>query len=254
MSDKVERALRALASDLERALGDRLVSLVVYGSMARGTHVPGRSDVNLLLIVTDASAPTLQLMAQALAAWGKAGHTPPLIHTPAEWAASADVYPLEIEDIREAHRVLAGRDPVEGLVTSRADRARELEHQARGLLLRLRGRYSAATGDGRALARLLVDAAGPVIVCGRAALRLAGRPVPADPSAVAADVAALARFDAAGLVWACQARTEGRTPRLEPDDARAASFLAGVERLVAWVNETSDKEQDVSNSNGGDTT
>jgi hypothetical protein len=243
VSEKLEQAMRTLARDLESALGDRLVSLVLYGSLARGAHVPGRSDVNLLLIVTDAAPATLRLAAPALAAWSKAGHAPPLIHTPVEWAASADVYPLEIEDIREAHRVLAGRDPVEGLSTRREDQARELEHHARGVLLRLRGRYSAAAGDGRALARLLLEAAGPVVVCGRAALRLAGRAVPAEPSAVAVEVAALAGFDATGLVWACQARAESGTPRLEPDDARAASFLAGVERLVGWVNDASDKEQ-----------
>ena len=235
MSDKVEQAIRTLARDLESSLGDRLVSLVLYGSLARGTHVPGRSDVNLLLIVTDASAATLRLAAPALVAWTKAGHQPPLIHTPAEWAASADVYPLEIEDVREAHRVLAGRDPVEGLATKRSDQARELEHHARGVLLRLRGRYSAAAQDGRALGELLVGAVGPVIVCARAALRLAGRRVPAEASAVATETAALAGFDASGLLWACQAREQGRSARLPPDDARAAHFLAGVERLVAWI-------------------
>src|SRR5438270_175444 len=33
-----------------RALGPRLVALMLYGSAARGTHVPERSDVNTLLI------------------------------------------------------------------------------------------------------------------------------------------------------------------------------------------------------------
>ena len=38
------------ATDVARALGERLVALLLYGSWARGTHVPGRSDVNTLLI------------------------------------------------------------------------------------------------------------------------------------------------------------------------------------------------------------
>src|SRR5207247_4855127 len=38
------------AKRLDAALGGRLVSLLLYGSAARGTHVAGRSDVNTLLI------------------------------------------------------------------------------------------------------------------------------------------------------------------------------------------------------------
>src|SRR2546430_6809864 len=34
------------ADGVSQALGRRLVSLLLYGSAASGTHVPGRSDVN----------------------------------------------------------------------------------------------------------------------------------------------------------------------------------------------------------------
>src|SRR5439155_8916816 len=38
------------ADGVSQALGGRLISLLLYGSAASGTHVPGRSDVNTLLI------------------------------------------------------------------------------------------------------------------------------------------------------------------------------------------------------------
>src|SRR6266566_2687544 len=38
------------AAEVARALSARLVALLLYGSWARGTHVPDRSDVNTLLI------------------------------------------------------------------------------------------------------------------------------------------------------------------------------------------------------------
>jgi len=236
MPERLEESVQALTQGLQAALGRRLVSLVLYGSVARGTHVPGRSDVNILLVVSDASAETLRDAAPALRAWTKAGHRPPLIQTPAEWTASADVYPLEIEDIREAHRVLAGADPVEGLPTRREDQARELEHQARGLLLHLRGHYAAAAEDGRALAALLTSSIGTVSVFCRAALRLEGRSQPGDPGGVIAATAALAGFDPAPFAWALEARREGRTTGLGPHDPVGAGYLAAVERLVAFVN------------------
>lgn len=235
MPDVTESAVQALTQGLQAALGPRLVSLVLYGSVARGTHVPGRSDVNLLLIASDASAATLRDAAPPLRAWTKAGHRPPLITTPAEWAASADVYPLEVEDIREAHRVLAGSDPVDGLVTQREDQARELEHQARGLLTHLRGHYAAAAEDGRALSALLTSTIGTVLVFCRGRLRLAGRDLPGDPGAVIAAAAVAAEFDPAPFTWAIEARREGRTG-LRPHDPVGAGYLAAVERLVSFVN------------------
>src|SRR5439155_818726 len=38
------------ANEVATALGGRLVALLLYGSAARGTHVPDRSDVNTLAI------------------------------------------------------------------------------------------------------------------------------------------------------------------------------------------------------------
>src|SRR5207247_10711977 len=40
--------LEQFTAAVAAALGDRLVALVLYGSAARGTHVPGRSAVNTL--------------------------------------------------------------------------------------------------------------------------------------------------------------------------------------------------------------
>lgn len=234
MADRVEVALQRLAGDLQEALGERLVSLVLYGSRARGSHLEGRSDANLLLVVRDASPAALRAAWPALARWAGAGFAPPLIHSQAEWTAASDVYPLEVEDIREAHRVLAGSDPVSDLVTRRADQVRELEHQARGMLLHLRGRYAALAGDGRALGGLLAASVGTFLVFCRAVLRLAGRAVPAGSEAVVTAAAEVAGFDPEPVIWAARARGEKR-PRLGPDDPRGEAFLVAVARLVQWV-------------------
>ena len=71
-----------------------------------------------------------------------------------------------------------------------------------GLLLHLRGHYAAAAEDGRALAALLTTSVGTVLVFCRAALRLSGRPLPADPPAVVAAAAGMAGFDPAAFTQA----------------------------------------------------
>src|SRR5438477_8231359 len=118
MADDREKAIASLARDLPAALGDNLVSLLLYGSAARGDAVPGRSDINVLLVVRDASAATLHRASPVLQAWLAVAHAAPLIQSEADWAASADVFPIEIEDMRAGHRLLAGRDVLAGLSTT----------------------------------------------------------------------------------------------------------------------------------------
>lgn len=237
MADDQEAAIQKLSSGLTAALGDNLVSLMLYGSAARGDHVAGRSDLNALLVVRDASAAALRAAAPALESWLKLAHAPPLIQTEKDWKASADVFPIEIEEIRSAHRLIAGRDVVSPLATNRDDLRRQLEHDARGKLVRLRAEYAAAGSDGRVLGELLARATSTFLVLFRAALRLAGKPVPADPAAVARDAGALAGFDAAPFAWSIEARRAAKSPALKPHDDLAASYLAAVERFTNWVDQ-----------------
>src|SRR3989441_11653764 len=70
------------ADGVSQALGGRLVSLLLYGSAASGTHVPGRSDVNTLLICDAVDEGLFAALEPALPRWGRAGKPPPPI--PAE--------------------------------------------------------------------------------------------------------------------------------------------------------------------------
>src|SRR5207245_11338973 len=67
------------ADGVSQALGGRLVSLLLYGSAASGTHVPGRSDVNTLLICDAVDEGLFAALEPALARWGRAGNPRPLI-------------------------------------------------------------------------------------------------------------------------------------------------------------------------------
>ncbi len=217
------------------ALGDNLVSLVLFGSAARGTHVEGRSDLNLLLLVRDATVASLHAATPVVAEWTKGGEPPPLIFAEREWRAAADVFAIEMEDMRTAHRLLAGRDPFEGLTTRRADLRRELEHEVRGKVLRLRTEYAAAAADGKALGRLLVHSAGTFFVLFRAALRLTGGVPPSDDAALVKETAAATGLDQAAFEWVLAA-LGGRNPApLQAYDPIAGKYVDAVERLADWV-------------------
>src|SRR5437899_700616 len=187
------------AAEVAHALGARLVALLLYGSWARGTHVPDRSDVNTLLICDTVDDALFAALAPAMRAWTKAGHPAPLILTEREWRESADVFPIEYEDMREAHRLLAGRDPWSDIRVERDDLRRQLERELMGKLVRLRQAYAALWAEPKRLAGVIVGSAPGFFTMLRALLRLAGRPVPARPETLVGAEATMVGFTAAGL-------------------------------------------------------
>jgi hypothetical protein len=100
--------------EVAAALDGRLVSLLLYGSAARGGPGAGRASINTLLICDGVDARLFAALAPLVAAWTRGGHPPPIVLSETEWGASADAFAIEYEDIRAAHRVVAGRDPWSG--------------------------------------------------------------------------------------------------------------------------------------------
>ena len=224
------------AAEVARALGARLVALLLYGSWARGTHVPDRSDVNTLLICDTVDDALFAALAPAMRAWTRASHPAPLILTEREWRESADAFPIEYEDMRDAHRLLAGRDPWPGIQVDRGQLRRQLEHELMGKLVRLRQAYAALHEDPKQLARVVVGSAGGFFTMLRAVLRLAGRPVPASPAELVRSAAALAGFPADALAPLVQHAMGGPVPRLGKGDPLLAAHLAAVASTAAYVN------------------
>src|SRR2546429_9671423 len=148
------------AAEVARALGGRLVALLLYGSAARGAHVPDRSDVNTLLICDAVDEELFAALEQPVRDWVKAGHVAPLILTQQEWQTSADAFPIEYEDMREAHRLLAGRDPWRGVTVQRGHLRPQPGHELMGKLVRRRQAYAALRGDPKQLAQVLAGGAG----------------------------------------------------------------------------------------------
>ncbi|HEX6105268.1 MAG TPA: hypothetical protein VFZ26_06775 [Gemmatimonadales bacterium] len=180
MMDAVERVVSPFLAGTDAVLGQRY-SAILYGSGARGDFVPGRSDINLMLIVDDLSPAVLRTLAAPFAAWRKSEYEPPLIVTRAEWERATDAFPVEIADMRASYQVLRGVDPLAGLEVDPEHLRIALEREFRGKLLRLRQGYVASGTDPAALGALAGRSAGTLMVFLRALLVMVGRSVPRDP-------------------------------------------------------------------------
>ena len=211
--------LAAFAEQVAAALGPRLVSLLLYGSAAR-EHDAGSGEqdgMNTLLIVDRADAELFGRLTASVRGWIGAKHPPPLVLTEREWRDSADAFPVEYEDIRAGHRVLAGRDPWQGIRVQREHVRRQLEHELMGKLVHLRQAYAAEWNNRRRLAGVIEGTRAGFLTMLRAILRLAGRAVPPASDALVREAGNLIGFAPDGLT--------------EP-----AAYLDAVTRAAEYVN------------------
>ena len=106
-----ERALEALARDLERVFGPRLESLVAYAGhepTARCTR--SRSSTGSPSGTSPACLPLAD-------GWRRRGLAVPLMLSQAELARTVDIFPLEYSSIISSHTVVRGRDPFDGITS-----------------------------------------------------------------------------------------------------------------------------------------
>jgi len=227
--------LDELVAQLQKAFGDGLLSVVLYGSAAAGEHIPKRSDYNVLVIVRDLGLPELEREAAIARAWGEAGNPPPLTLTEAEWRSSSDVFPMEYADVLERHRVLYGTPPFGGISVVRRNLRLQLEHEAMGKLLRLRQGVLAAGGDRKRLIELLAGSLSTFMVIFRAVLRYHEESPPMDYERLVSAVAARTGIDGAPFVRVVRhLRGNDKLPEREVQQV-LAGYLAGAHALVAYL-------------------
>lgn len=207
-------------------------SAVLYGSVARGEHRAGLSDVNLMLVTGALKSDTLRNLASAFSEWVANEIPPPLILTRAEWQRASDVFPVEISDMKTAYRILRGDDPVASLEVRPSDLRSALEREFRGKLHRLRQGFIPSAERPEDLGLLARQSIGSVAALCRGLLTLVGQLVPGGMPEVLAAAGKAVGFNAASLVEIARRRGEQgwRCTREAFED-----YLAAVERTVSFV-------------------
>ncbi|HNX52517.1 MAG TPA: hypothetical protein PKI68_02100 [Pontiellaceae bacterium] len=165
---------------LKTVCGDNLQAVVLYGSAAAGDYAAKGSDYNLLVVLNDLSPAVLRNLAKPVAVWERAGNPPPLMFTRKRLADAADVFPVELLDMRDARRVLSGEDVIAAIEPGMANLRLQVERELRSAVIQLCRSYLSVSGNPRRLTALLTGSLSGVLTLFRAALRLYENPVPAE--------------------------------------------------------------------------
>ena len=222
--------------------GDSLVAVLLYGSAARGDYRPGVSDLNLLVVLRTADAATLRLGSKLAREWAEAGNPPPLVLGETEWHDSADVFPIEYTDMRDAHVLLHGQDPFQGMEIRWSDLRLQCEHELKSKQIRLREHYLLAADRSDEVGKLLTQSFPTFLTLFRTGLRLAGEEVSRDPEEVIRAVAAHAGFDSEAFLAVQRARA-GAVQDFAPgaDDSIVTGYLDAVKLTTQWLNRLTDR-------------
>lgn len=170
----MDKVVQQLTEKLQKAYGDRLVSVVLYGSAAGGDHHAKFSDYNVLCVLSQITPRELGDSEAIFGWWRELGSPSPLLLTEHEVETSTDCFAIEFNDIKRQHQLLFGKDVISALVVDHTFYRAQVEHDLRAKLLRLRQKASGMLSDGDLLRRLLLDSVSTFCVLFRHALILHG--------------------------------------------------------------------------------
>jgi hypothetical protein len=154
-----------------------------------------------------------------------------------EWKASADIFPMEYADILERHRVLYGEAPFEGITVAPSDLRLQVEQQTMGKLLQLRQATMGAGGDSKLQLEVLEKSLSTLMVIFRGIARLHGEVPSQDYEALVSSIAKRGGFSPDPFTRVVR-HVRGSEKIAREDAVRILkSYLASMERLVAYLNE-----------------
>jgi hypothetical protein len=231
----MDKVIDQLVEKLRAAHGDRLVSVILYGSAADGDHHPKYSDFNILCVLSVLTPRELRASEEIFRWWREQGSPSPLLLTENEVATSTDCFAIEFLDIQHQHRVLHGKDVISNLVIDRSFYRAQVEHDLRAKLLRLRQKASGMLSDPDLLRRLLVDSISTFCVLFRHALALHGVAVAPRKREVIDRAREQFGLDTLPFEKLLEIREERIKPReLEPV-ALLSSYLEGIGKVIEAV-------------------
>lgn len=228
-------AAQKLTAGLRERAGPNLRSVLLHGSVVRDEAVPGISDVNVLVLLDDVGPEQLRAIAPLARDWREAAGAPPLIFAEREWGRAVDVFAIEIADMKDAHEMLHGTDPVASLEPKQSELRLQTERELRGKLLQLREGTLLAADSPAELGWLLTAALPSFTAYMRATLRLAGRDVPRDTPTTIIETATLVGADPAPFAAVWDARRGGRKLEARLGDPIVADFYGLAERMADHV-------------------
>jgi hypothetical protein len=225
MNHKLDEFVQKLKS----AASDNLKVVILYGSAATDEFHSKHSDLDVLCLLERADAASIEALHAPVEWWIRQGQRPPLVFTLDELVRSADIFTIELLDMKSHHRILFGEDVLAGISVPLRHHAIQVERELRTDWLRLRQAMLAAPKKSKVYLELMVLSISSFAALFRHALMALGE-APAGSKREAIDrIAKFAGADPAGFHAILDFREGKRKEREINVEATLNQYFAFVE-------------------------
>jgi hypothetical protein len=188
LPDKSRQAVTKFAKMLIEAFGNKLHSLLLFGSAAQsaGSDIDGfkegASDINTVIILENVTTNDLNMIGNIGRKFKKSGLAIPLVFKRGHIPSSLDTFPLEFSDMKQNHILLHGADPLAEAQIETGNLRHQCETQFKSQLVQLRRGYLAAAENHEAITALITSSVTSIMAACRGMAFLAGKTPPDNKS------------------------------------------------------------------------
>ncbi len=228
----VDNKLDELVQKLKDATADNLKAVVLYGSAAAEEFHSKHSDLNILCLVEHTDSAHLEALHGPVDWWVRRGQRAPLVFTLEELRRSADIFTIELMDMKARHRVLYGQNFLADITVPLQHHSLQVERELRTDWLRLRQAILAAPKKPKVHLELMLASFSAFAALFRHALMALGE-APAESKREAIDrIAQFAGADPAGFQAILSLR-EGKVSARDIDVGKTLNqYFAFVESVT----------------------
>ena len=202
--------LTELVKRLKEFAATNLECVILFGSAARGDFREGHSDLNVVCILRSLTVEELGRLAGVVKWWCVDQKEPaPLFFTHEELRQAADVFAIEISDMKQGRRVLYGEDLVGAMDVPMNLHRLQIERDLRTVLLKLRQHYLRAPGNAHELAPVLRKSFSGVLTLLRHIVMAFGETPPVHAKEIVVRVAVLTGADSSPFEALLKLRESG---------------------------------------------
>ena len=167
-----------ITNDYKQLFGDDLDSVIVYGSAASGEYVPGKSDINFMIVLSEHGIDRIDRTFEVIGKWKKLGVATPLFLTEDYIRTSLDAFPIEYLNFQNNYQLVYGKDVLKDLTFDLRFVRLQCEREIKGKLLLLREAFLETRGKGRDLQQLVSQSIRAFVAIFNGLLYLKGKGIP----------------------------------------------------------------------------
>jgi hypothetical protein len=232
---KIARLLDELVRRLKIGAGHNLKAVVLYGTAVNDSgDLPAREDeLNILCLLERAGAGELESLGETAEWLMGTGAPAPHVFTLGELERSADIFAIELLDMKRCHRILLGDDFLSRIQVPMHLHRLQVERVLRTNWVHVRQRAMLARGNEKKIAAILIASVLPFTGWFRHALMALGEEAPANREQVISRMAHLAGADPSAF-QAALAMRGGKMDGGGKTDAKGTlpGYLAFIERAI----------------------